>query len=142
VRTPLLALAAIASFPLLASAPRSPATPAFATTRITVDARCAGPNNTQVSVAPWNARIAQGDSVEWVVNAAANTEEITITAKRANAWPFTAATPYRGSKAAPARGAGMRNNARGRYSYNIQLVCQSGATPPDTVLIDPDIIVD
>lgn len=113
-----------------------------ANVNVSVNARCAGRNNTEITVSPWNVRIRQGDQLSWVINANANTSAITITQKDGGAWPFAAEPPYRGTKATPARATRMRANARGTYKYNIQLICQSGSNPPDTVLVDPDVIVD
>ncbi len=112
----------------------------FATRDVTIDARCTGGENTSVTLRPWNLKIRQGDDVRWVLNANANSDDITITPKRA-AWPFDAEPPYEGGKGRPAQSGGMRQNARGRYSYNVTLICTNG-TRADTVQIDPDIIVD
>ncbi|MES2523851.1 MAG: hypothetical protein V4617_14185 [Gemmatimonadota bacterium] len=112
-----------------------------ATVEITVDARCTGPRTTRVTVSPWNTSLRQGDSVAWVINSAANTDSIVIAPKNSSTWPFLATPPYRGRKNAPARATRMRPGARGRYSYDISLVCRAGATA-DTVRIDPDIIIE
>jgi hypothetical protein len=111
-----------------------------ATKVVTIDAKCASPRNTQVTVTPWNITVAQGDDMQWSIDNNANTGAVTITPKDAN-WPF-ATNQASGTKAAPARSSGMRANARGRYSYTITLVCQAGASAPDTVRIDPDVIVE
>jgi hypothetical protein len=110
-----------------------------ATRVVTVDAKCASPRNTQVTVTPWNITLAQGDDVQWNIDNGANTGEITIAPKAA--WPF-ATNQGNGTKGSPARGSAMRANARGRYSYTITLICQAGNSTPDTVRIDPDVIVE
>ncbi len=112
----------------------------FATRDVTIDARCTGGENTSVTLRPWNLRLQQGDDVRWVLNGNANSDDITISPKR-DAWPFVDAPPYKGGKGRPARTGGMRPNAQGRYSYNVTLICTNGGNA-DTVLIDPDIIVD
>jgi plastocyanin len=112
----------------------------LATKEVTIDARCTGGDNTSITLRPWNLKVRQGDTVNWVLNANANSNDVTITAKR-EAWPFAEAPPYKGAKGKPARSGAMRPNARGRYSYNVSLICTNGARS-DTVLIDPDIIVD
>jgi hypothetical protein len=128
----------VASTIVLAATPWS----SRATVQVTVTARCAGPNSTEITVRPWNIRLQQGDEIEWVIAANANSEDITVTPKNSSGWPFASRGPYNGSKAQPTRANGMRPNSRGSYQYNIQLVCQSGNNPPDSVLVDPDIIVD
>lgn len=112
--------------------------------QVMVDARCAGPRNTSVTVSPWNLHVPRDSNVTitWVINAAANTDTITITPKQGTSWPFDGASAV-GSKAAPAQVQGRTPNTPGvRYRYNIQLVCQVGSADPDTVVVDPDIIVD
>jgi hypothetical protein len=113
-----------------------------ATVTVTVNARCAGPKQTEITVSPWNVRMAQGDQINWVIANNANSDNITIEPKDRTRWPFTNQPPYAGTKANPARGTGMRPNARGTYKYNISLICQQGSNAPDTVVVDPDIIVD
>lgn len=134
----LVTAGAVCCVVLTAAAVHGPS-PARATQTVTVNARCAGPRNTDVSVQPWNLHVAQGDDVQWSINAAANTDAITITPKAT--WPF-ANNRAQGSKAAPANSSGMRPGSRGKYSYSISLICQAGNNPPDTVVIDPDVIVD
>jgi hypothetical protein len=112
----------------------------LATRDVTIDARCTGGENTSVTLRPWNLKVRQGDDVRWVLNANANSDDITITPKR-EAWPFVDKPPYKGGKGRPARTGGMRPNAKGRYAYNVTLICTNGAKA-DTVQIDPDIIVD
>lgn len=110
--------------------------------QVVVSARCLGPSDTEVTVRPWNVRLAQGDEVEWVLAGDANSDNVTITPKRTSDWPFANRNPIAGTKRAAARARGMRRNARGVYKYNIELVCQSGDNAPDRIVIDPDIIVD
>jgi len=112
----------------------------LATKEVTIDARCTGGDNTSITLRPWNLKLRQGDAVNWVLNANANSNDVTITPKR-DAWPFAAAPPYKGGKGKPAQSGAMRPNSRGRYSYNVSLICTNGARS-DTVMIDPDIIVD
>jgi hypothetical protein len=115
--------------------------PSRATVQVTVNARCAGPNSTEVTVSPWNVRLQQDDEIEWVIAANANSNNITLTPKETSGWPFASRGPFLAAKGQPARANGMRPNSRGNYKYNIQLVCQSGSNPPDSVIIDPDVIV-
>ncbi|QJR35804.1 hypothetical protein HKW67_09920 [Gemmatimonas groenlandica] len=106
-----------------------------------MSARCAGPNSTEVTVSPWNVRLQQDDEIEWVIAANANSDNISVTPKATSGWPFPSRGPFNAAKGQPARANRMRPNSRGGYKYNIQLVCQAGNNPPDTVIIDPDVIV-
>lgn len=115
--------------------------PSRATVQVTVSARCAGPNSTEVTVSPWNVRLQQGDEIEWVIAANANSDNISVTPKTTSGWPFASRGPFNAAKGQPARANNMRPNSRGSYKYNIELVCQAGSNPPDSVIIDPDVIV-
>ncbi len=130
----------LAAVPVAAAVSRLQQAPTRAVVEVDIDARCTGGDNTSITIRPWNLRIRQGDEVSWVLNRNANSSDITITPKREN-WPFADQPPYRGSKATPARTGGMRPNAQGRYAYNVSLICTNGARS-DTVMVDPDIIVD
>lgn len=115
--------------------------PSRAAVQVTVSARCAGPNSTEITVSPWNVRLQQDDEVEWIIAANANSNNITVTPKATSGWPFASRGPFIAGKGQPARANGMRPNGRGSYKYDIQLVCQSGNNPPDSVVVDPDVIV-
>ncbi len=115
--------------------------PSRATVQVTVSARCAGPNSTEVTVSPWNVRLQQDDEIEWVISANANSDNVTVTPKATSGWPFASRGPFIATKGQSARANRMRPNSRGSYKYDIQLICQSGNNPPDSVLIDPDVIV-
>ncbi len=144
MRARILLLASLVSLPLLAARSSSRSAHAGsirAVVSITVDARCAGPRSTRVSISPWNAAVRQGDEVNWVLNSGANTDSMMIMPKDPAAWLFDAPPPYVGRKSSPGQGRRMKGNARGRYRYDIGLICRSGNTR-DTIVIDPDIIVD
>lgn len=146
MRIPLLVLVGVAALACAPAPEKSTDTGTVAPPpgQVTVDARCAGPRNTSVTVSPWNLHVPRDSNVTvtWVINAAANTDTITITPKQGTSWPFGGDAAV-GSKATPARVQGRTPNEPGvRYRYNIQLVCRIGAADPDTVVVDPDIIVD
>lgn len=136
-----VALASLLLVPLAFVSTRSTPRSDQATARVEINAKCAGPNNTAVTVSPWNLTIAQDDDVEWVLDGNADTEEVSITPKQRGKWPYASQPPYKGGKANPARADKMKRNAKGRYSYNVTLVCTNGNTA-DTVTVDPDIIID
>ena len=140
MRRLILGVLLFAAVPLTFACSKTQFSADAATREVTIDARCTGGENTSITLRPWNLKIRQGDVVNWVLNANANSDDVTITPKR-NAWPFAAPPPYRGSKKTRAQSGAMRPNSRGRYSYNVSLICTNGARS-DTVLIDPDIIVD
>ncbi len=108
---------------------------------VAVDVRCNPNNAVSLSVAPWTAQLAQGDSIIWVLDPNANVPEITITSKQPG-WPFTTSPPYKGNAARPPKGSGMRPNQAGRrYAYGITAVCTRADGTTNTVVIDPDMII-
>lgn len=140
VHPKLLGVLVLVAMPVTVACSRSGGPPPPGAGEVEVDARCTGGGNTRITIRPWNLKIRQGDEVTWLLDRNANSSEITITPKR-EAWPFASTPPYRGSKASPARAGNMRPNARGRYAYSVSLICTHDGVP-DTVLVDPDIIVD
>jgi hypothetical protein len=113
---------------------------AAATVPVNVDVRCPD-QSVQFSVNPWSAELRQGDEIEWVLSDSAQSSEITITSKQGG-WPFTNNPPYTGNRTNPPHGRSMKPNQAGRhFSYAIQLVCQRPGSSPDTVVIDPQIVI-
>jgi hypothetical protein len=110
-----------------------------------VDVRCNG-QSVWFNVDPWSATLNQNDEVEWVLNDSAGSSEITINPKRPGMWPF-ADSHNRGGRGGQVRAnrpraRGMKPDQRGkRFSYAIQLVCERAGSGPDTVIIDPQIII-
>ncbi len=119
---------------------RSGDAPRLATVTVSVDVRCPG-NRVEFSVDPWQARLQQGDEIEWVLAESAGSDSIWLAPKRGRPWPFVGAAP-RGDRRNPARGRDMRPNQGGRHPYDITLVCQEGDSGPYTVVIDPDMIIE
>jgi len=113
---------------------------AAATVPVKVDVRCPG-QSVRFTVDPWTADLSQGDEIDWVLSDSAESNEITITSKRGG-WPFANTPPYRGNRTTHPRGRDMKPNQAGkRFSYAIQLVCLRDGSSPDTVVIDPQIVV-
>jgi hypothetical protein len=84
--------------------------------------------------------IVRGQGIAWslAVNGNGNTVEVYPKPEQ-RPWPFPNARPT-GNRQNPARSGA--SNAIGRWRYNITVVCQQGNNPPDTVVIDPDIIIE
>lgn len=110
--------------------------------RVTIGVRCSAADGVVFSIKPWTAHLRQGGEIEWRINGNANTDAITIESKQ-GAWPFTVNPPYNGTKQNPARGTDMKPNQTGqRFAYQIRTVCQSANYGPDTLIVDPDMVVD
>lgn len=118
----------------VAAAPSTSDSQAVATT-VEVHVECAG-SRVSFWVEPWTVSIAQGDDVDWHLEATSTANSISVSAKRGGNWPF-AGSPVAGTKANPARSGGAANRA-GRHGYNITLQCDKGGP---TVVIDPDIVI-
>ncbi len=109
--------------------------------RVEVDVRCTPNNGVQFSLSPWTARLAQGDSIAWVLHPDANVSEITVTAKQPD-WPFTSMPPYKGNATRGPKGKGMKpNQLNKRYAYAINTSCARADGTTSTVVIDPDMII-
>lgn len=106
---------------------------------VTIVFQCAGTR----SVTPWNARVAQGGEVEWVLDPSSDVAEFEIKKKRTlQRWLFQNEASHRGRRDQPARGRQMRSGAQGRHAYNIEAQCPGPGGSTRTEVIDPDIIVD
>lgn len=119
--------------------PADPVPPAADTIAVTIIFQCEGTR----SVSPWNARLKQGDQIEWVLDPSSDVAEFEIRKKRAlGRWPFQSELPARGRPGDPAVGNNMRMDARGTYAYNIEAMCPGPGGSMRKAVIDPDIIVD
>jgi hypothetical protein len=136
VFTAVIAIIALAGFRAYSAEPE-------ATVQVKVDLKCT-PTGVTYTIDPWNVTIHQGDEVEWVLDPTANTDDLEIRPKRAERWPF-ATRNFRGGRNSNNRphGRGMRPGQRGtRHAYNVLMVCKGPVSRPDTVVIDPEIIID
>jgi hypothetical protein len=91
----------------------------------------------ELSVDPWLAELKQGDTIEWQLAKDADTEELEITARLNNDWPFEDAPP-RASKGKPARAGSMRPHAYRElpYRYNVEFTCGG-----HRIVVDPEMII-
>jgi len=93
------------------------------------------------SVTPDTVTIAQGDDLDWELDASSNAIDLTIVPKHPGHWPYAHDAHFKGGKGADhkahANGSSMNHGAAGTYPYSIQLTCPGGSS----VTIDPTIIV-
>lgn len=131
-----LAMAVLPTVPVAADdAPR-----ARKTVTVTIVFQCDGTR----SVSPWQARLEQGDDIEWVLDPSSDVTEFDIQKKRLiGGWPFRSEHPALGRRGENARGREMRENQRGKkYSYDIVAQCPGPGNSMRREIIDPDIIID
>jgi hypothetical protein len=107
--------------------------------RVTILYQC----NATRTVSPWQVRIKQGDTGEWVLEDASDVTDFEIEKKRAlQRWLFDTWHPARGRKGEPARGDQMRATSRGTHASNLEAMCPGPGNSMQKAVIDPDTIVD
>ncbi|HLG05481.1 MAG TPA: hypothetical protein VI383_04960 [Gemmatimonadales bacterium] len=133
----------LVALPLLftASPPLPP--PQAAVRPVVITVTCAGPG-VNFSLTPWRVGLSAANPVEWRLNAAANTDEITIEPAPGQAWPFQEAPPFRATKGAAKRAGALRPGLPSGtvYRYTVTLECRAAGSGPFRVVIDPDMVVD
>lgn len=103
---------------------------------ITLNCESAGAT---IGVHPWRVAMASRDGqIEWSL--AGRDLSVTITPKDPAQWPFEAPPPIV-VDARPGIGKGLKDSAGGVYKYNVTGVCGASGTAPDTVVLDPDMII-
>ena len=119
---------------------RKEGSPTVAAVTVSVDLRCT-PTGVTYNIDPWSVTLKQGDTIEWDLKAEAHTDEMVIEPKQANAWPF-ATRNFRGGRTNRPHGRDMLPGQQGRrYQYNVLIVCKGPVTRPDTIRIDPEMII-
>ena len=89
-------------------------------------------------VTPESLHVAVGDSVEWRTTGQVTTTSLDIALKdTTQTWPFSGPLP-RGESSATAPDA----QHKGTYAYKVTMECRRGSGGTQTVVIDPDIIIE
>lgn len=90
------------------------------------------------SVHPTELHVKRGDEIVWEMTPESDAQQIRIKKKNLfGRWLFRT-NVIEGDRQNPARGRDMKEDAEGRYRYDVIGICQGGPNE----LIDPDIIVD
>ena len=103
---------------------------------------CDNDGGATVTVKPWRVVLQKRtDHVEWTL-IPTGVQSVDISPKYIAGWPFVAPPPITvtGQKPGVAKDIPASVPA-GTYKYNITGICQRGESPPDTVVIDPDMII-
>lgn len=134
-----IAFAAVvfAAMPSRARAVASVADSARRTTHtITVNLTCGNDSDDWVNDSSVHAM--RGDTIDWVLTPESTVEDFKVKRKRLfGRWLFKRSEVL-GSPGNPARGNDMKEDAEGRYTYEIKGRCAG----PEKAEIDPDIIID
>jgi hypothetical protein len=89
-------------------------------------------------VTPEPVKIVLGDTILWKMTGQVQSDTLVITLKdERQAWPFDGAMP-KGKTSAKSGEA----RVKGTYGYNVHLLCKRPGGGSDSVVIDPDIIID
>ena len=100
---------------------------------INVNVSCDTAVGMGVRVRPWRVNTNRGDTLTWNLTPASDSMPTTLSPVD-SIWPFDGAsyTWYRGSQSVPVKASAAADT----YRYRLTIVC-----PTDTIVIDPEIIV-
>jgi hypothetical protein len=110
--------------------------------KVVIRFSCDTDGGATVTVRPWRVVMQKRtDHIEWSL-IPAGVPSVQISPKYVAGWPFVSPPPITvtGQKPGVARDVPAAVPA-GTYKYNITGVCLRGESPPDTVVIDPDMII-
>jgi len=110
--------------------------------KVIIKFTCETDGSATVNVKPWRIRLnSKAEQIEWsLVPSGLTTVE--ISPKIVARWPFVVSPPI----VVTSQKAGIGKDIpatvpAGTYKYNITGVCPRTGAPPDTVIIDPDMII-
>jgi hypothetical protein len=110
--------------------------------RVLIRFSCETDGGASVTVKPWRVRLnSKAEQIEWsLVPTGLNTVE--ISPKTVARWPFVAPPPLVVTAQKPGVGKDIPAIVpAGIYKYNITGVCLRSGESPDTVIVDPDMII-
>ncbi len=110
--------------------------------KVVIKFSCDPDGGATVNVRPWRISLnSKAEQIEWsLVPSGLTTVE--ISPKTVARWPFVAAPPLVVTVKQPGIGKNIPATVpAGLYKYNITGVCPRSGAPPDTVIIDPDMII-
>jgi hypothetical protein len=116
-------------------------TAATAAGDINVHLTCTPSGNVEFSLNRWSLHRQKGETVTWHL-VASSVAAVSIEAKDPITWQITPPPPYTVGGNSPAAATVSADAASGRHSYTIIGICPGSGGVPDTVTIDPDIVVD
>jgi hypothetical protein len=120
-------------------APKSQGTPPK---KVLIRFSCENDGGATVTVRPWRVVLGKRtDQVEWSL-VPSGIASVSIAPKYIASWPFVAPPPIIVTAAKPGVGKDIPPTVpAGNYKYTITGVCTREGMPPDTVVIDPDMII-
>jgi len=104
---------------------------------------CETDGGATVTVRPWRIRLnSKAEQIEWTL-VPSGLRTVEISPKVVARWPFVTPPPIVVTYQTPGIGRDIPATVpAGTYKYNITGICPgTGGAPPDTVIIDPDMII-
>ena len=110
--------------------------------RVLINFTCDNNGGATVTVRPWRIRLnSKAEQIEWSL-VPSGISSVEISPKLVARWPFVAPPPIVVTAGKPGVGKDIPPAVpAGTYKYNITGVCARSGAPPDTVIIDPDMII-
>ena len=110
--------------------------------KVLINFNCDNTGGATVTVRPWRVRLnSKAEQIEWSL-VPSGIASVEISPKLVARWPFIAPPPLIVTAAKPGIGKDIPPAVpAGTYKYNITGVCVRTGAPPDTVIIDPDMII-
>ena len=109
--------------------------------------KCELDGGATATIKPWRIRLlAKSDYIEWKLVAPGPgdvaPDSVLISPKFINQWPFTTKFPVVVKKGYTNVAQGIPTSVpEGTYKYSVTGICRLPGLPPDTVVIDPDMII-
>jgi len=112
--------------------------------KVVIRLTCDTDGSATLNVRPWRVvMLKRTEQIEWSLVPAANSvASVSITPKYIAGWPFYAPPPIVVTPAKPGIGKDIPDRVPAdTYKYNISGICPRAGAPPDTIVIDPDMII-
>jgi hypothetical protein len=110
--------------------------------KVLIKFSCDADGGATVTVKPWRVTLTKRtEQIEWSL-IPAGIDTVMISPKYVAGWPFVTAPPIIVRSVKPGIGKDIPDGVpAGAYKYNITGVCRRSGAVPDTVIIDPDMII-
>ena len=107
--------------------------------QVTMKLQCLADGGFEFSLSSWSVTLPAPDSAFTWVNDPASNVEAEITAQNPK-FPFNGQS-HHAAHGGKARGKPVPHTPKGTYKYTVTAICSLGGAKPDTIRIDPDMII-
>jgi len=114
---------------------------------VSIHFKCETGGGATVTINPWRRQLgARTDSIQWTLVTPgpgdSAPDSVLIAPKSVNQWPFTSGFPISVKTSKPGVAQGIQATVpAGTYKYSVTGICKFPGMAPDTVVIDPDMII-